>query len=87
MPNVKSINPIKREWMKKARKERKLTLESIAPIFNISWQHYYDIECGRRNPSLELSFAMAEFFEVQPQIFLQNRATFETEGFKKIEKL
>jgi DNA-binding XRE family transcriptional regulator len=83
MPNVKSINPMKREWLKKARKEKKLTLEAIAPHFNISWQHYYDIECGRRNPSLELSFTIAEFLEVEPKMFLENRATFETEGFPR----
>jgi DNA-binding XRE family transcriptional regulator len=64
----------KREWMKEIRKEKKLTIRQIAPMLKISWQHYSDIENGRRNPSADLCIALGNFFEVNPGRFLENRS-------------
>ena len=73
---INPINPIKREWMKKARKEEELTTREIAEIFGISYQHYNDIENGRRNPSIQLSLEMAEFFEVPIERLFEKRTKF-----------
>lgn len=70
------INPIKREWMKELRKEKKLKTREIAEILDISFQHYNDIENGRRNPSIELSIRMANYFDVPIEKFLEDRTKF-----------
>jgi putative transcriptional regulator len=71
-----AINPIKREWMKEARKELGITTREIAEAFGISFQHYNDIENGRRNPSIELSIKMAKFFEIPVEQFWTARTKF-----------
>lgn len=76
--NVKPMQPIKREWMKKLRKEKKLTIKGIAPLLDISWQHYSDIENGRRNPSMDLSYQMSQFFGINIEQFFQERTKFES---------
>ena len=78
---IKPIEPIKREWMKELRKEKKLVTREIAEHFGISFQHYNDIENGRRNPSIELSIEMAEFFDVPIEKLLEDRTKF-TKGDK-----
>lgn len=82
MENIKPIKKMKREWLKELRKEKKLTIRGIAPLLETSWQHYSDIENGRRNPSIELSMKMAEFFGVSIDKFLKNRAKFKKETVK-----
>lgn len=76
---IKVINPVKREWLKDLRKERGLKTREIAAIFRISFQHYNDIENGRRNPSIELSMAIAGFFEVPLEMMFENRTRFQKE--------
>lgn len=71
------IKPQKREWLQALRKEKKLTIKRIAPLLDMSWQHYSDIEAGRRNPSIDLSFKLAEFFKVDPKLFFENRTKFQ----------
>lgn len=73
---IKVINPIKRIWLKELRKETKLKTREIAEIFSISFQHYNDIENGRRNPSIELSIKMADYFDVPIEKFLEDRTKF-----------
>lgn len=73
---VKPIDPNKRDWMKMQRKNKKLTTRKIAGIFGVSHQHYNDIENGRRNPSIELSLKLAEFFEMPLEVFLVDRTKF-----------
>jgi putative transcriptional regulator len=73
---IKVINPIKRTWLKELRKEKKLLTREIAEIFGISFQHYNDIENGRRNPSIELSIKMAEYYSVPIEKFLEDRTKF-----------
>jgi putative transcriptional regulator len=73
---IEAINPIKREWMKELRKEKGLKTREICEIFAISFQHYNDIENGRRNPSIELSIAMAKYFDVPLEKFFEDRTKF-----------
>lgn len=73
---INPINPIKRDWMKELRSEKKLKTREIAEIFGISFQHYNDIENGRRNPSIQLSMELAKFFDVPLERFFEDRTKF-----------
>lgn len=73
---IEPINPIKREWLKELRLAKKLKTREIAGILGISFQHYNDIENGRRNPSIELSKQMAKFFNVRLDLFFNDRTKF-----------
>lgn len=77
MRKVNPINPIKRKWLKELRNNKKQTVRGIAPLLGISWQHYSDIENGRKNPSIELSLAMAKYFDVSVELFLDDRTKFQ----------
>lgn len=70
------MDPIKREWMKELRKEKDLKTREIAEILGISFQHYNDIENGRRNPSVKLSMIMAKYFDVPLEKFWEHRTKF-----------
>jgi len=76
---ITPIDPIKREWLIELRKEKKLKTRDMVEIFDISFQHYNDIENGRRNPSIELSQKMAEFFDVPLIHFFEDRTKFKRE--------
>lgn len=76
MVNPNPLNRVKREWMKELRAAKGLKTREIAEVFGISFQHYNDIENGRRNPSIELSLAMAKFFETPIEQFLEARTKF-----------
>lgn len=73
---ITPINPIKREWLKELRNEKELKTREIAEIIGISFQHYNDVETGRRNPSIELSMKLAEFFNVPLEKFFDERTKF-----------
>jgi transcriptional regulator with XRE-family HTH domain len=75
---IKPIKPKKREWLRKARKETGLSTQGIAEIFGISPTHYNDIENGKRNPSIDLSIIIAEFFKIPVLEFLKERTKFVT---------
>jgi len=77
---VQPINPIKREWLKELRDEKELKTREIAEILGISFQHYNDVETGRRNPSIELSMKLAEFFDVPLEKFFDERTKFKQKG-------
>lgn len=70
------INPKKRIWMQEARKTAGMNCRDISEILGISYQHYNDIETGRRNPSIELSQVLADFFQVPIQKFFEDRTKF-----------
>jgi transcriptional regulator with XRE-family HTH domain len=76
---VTPVNPTKRDWMLKARNEKKLSTRGIAELLGISHQHYNDIENGKRNPSIDLSIEMADFFKVPLVKLLRERTKFGTE--------
>ena len=48
--------------MEQLRRERGLNQEEFAKILRVSRQTVSSIETGRYNPSLELAFAIADFF-------------------------
>jgi putative transcriptional regulator len=75
---VKPINPTKRKYLLEKRKEKKLNTKEIAQILGVSPTHYNDIENGKRNPSIELSLKISEFFNVPVLKFLEERTRFET---------
>jgi transcriptional regulator with XRE-family HTH domain len=82
---VQPIEPIKREWLKTLREAKKLKTREIAEILGISFQHYNDIERGTRNPSIELSYKMAELFSVKVDLFLTERTKFRR-SFEEIKE-
>lgn len=85
--NVRPLNQTKRYWMEELRREMMLTCREIAPLIGgISWQHYADIEAGRRNPSIELSFKLADFFEVGVERFFVDRIKFKAVDSNKKAK-
>ncbi|MDD3252196.1 MAG: helix-turn-helix transcriptional regulator [Lachnospiraceae bacterium] len=56
------------------RKERKLNQEEFAKAIRVSRQTVSSIENGKYNPSLELAFAIADFFEMSvEEIFIHER--------------
>lgn len=79
MPSITPNEYTPRSWLKELRRRKRLTIRKIAPMLGISWQHYSDIEAGRRNPSIDLSMKMAEFFGIGIEKFLTNRASFKKE--------
>jgi transcriptional regulator with XRE-family HTH domain len=83
---VQPIEPIKREWLKALRETKGLKTREIAEILGISFQHYNDIERGTRNPSIELSYKMAELFKVRVDLFLTERTKFR-KSFEEIKEM
>lgn len=73
---VKPINQIRREWLIELREEKGLKTREIAEIIGVSYQHYNDVETGRRNPSIDLSIKLSEFFDIPLKKFLINRTKF-----------
>jgi len=73
---VKPINPIKRYWLVELRNVKGLKTREMAEKFGISFQHYNDIENGRRNPSFELCQGLAEFFDCPIEKFFEDRTKF-----------
>ena len=73
---IKAINPIKREWLKKLRKDQEMKTREVADLFGVSFQHYNDIENGRRNPSIELAVQIADFFDFPVDKFFKERTKF-----------
>ena len=73
---VKVYNRIPREWLRERRIELGLKTREIAEKLGISYQHYNDIETGRRNPSEELAYTMAYQLEIEIENFFVNRAKF-----------
>lgn len=56
------------------RKERGLSQEAFARALQVSRQTVSSIENGKYNPSLELAFAIADFFGLTiEEIFLHER--------------
>lgn len=77
---ITPINPIKREWLKELRDEKGLKTREIAEMLGISFQHYNDVETGRRNPSIELSIKLANFFNTPLEKFFEERTKFKQKG-------
>ena len=57
------------------RKERGLNQDEFAKLLNVSRQTISSIETGKYNPSLELAFAISDFFGKQiEEIFIYERS-------------
>lgn len=50
--------------LEKIRKERKITQSDLVDILDVSRQTISSIENGRYNPSLELAFKIARYFDM-----------------------
>ena len=56
------------------RKEKRLSQEEFAKAIRVSRQTVSSIETGKYNPSLELAFAIADFFQMTiEEIFVYDR--------------
>jgi transcriptional regulator with XRE-family HTH domain len=67
---------VTREWMKTLRKGKGKQIRDMAADLGMSIGHLSDIENGRRNPSIELSMKMAQYFGMDVSIFLKDRVKF-----------
>ena len=57
------------------RKERGLNQDDFAKLLRVSRQTISSIETGKYNPSLELAFAISDFFDKQiEEIFIYERS-------------
>jgi transcriptional regulator with XRE-family HTH domain len=70
---------VTREWLKTLRKGKGLQVRELAAELDMSPGHLSDIENGRRNPSIELSMKMAQYFGMDVSIFLKDRIKFNKE--------
>ena len=66
---VKPIQQNRRDWLIELRHEKGLNTREMAAIFGISFQHYNDIETGRRNPGYKCILKMAEYVSVELKKF------------------
>lgn len=63
---------IKREQLKRARKEIGVTQEKFAEMIGISIDHYKDIECERGNPSIPVFFNICKVLKKPAHYFFSN---------------
>jgi transcriptional regulator with XRE-family HTH domain len=70
------IKPNRREWLIELRHEQGLNTREMAEIFGISFQHYNDIETGRRNPGYKLSLKMADYLNVELDLLRKEKRQF-----------
>ena len=65
-----------KNYVEQMRKERGLYQDELAKILRVSRQTISSIENGKYNPSLELAFAISDFFQKSiEEIFIYERGT------------
>ncbi len=65
-----------KNYVEQLRKERGLNQDELAKILRVSRQTISSIENGKYNPSLELAFAISDFFQKSiEEIFIYERGT------------
>ena len=65
-----------KNYVEQLRKERGLNQDELAKILRVSRQTISPIENGKYNPSLELAFAISDFFQKSIEdIFIYERGT------------
>lgn len=69
--------------LRELRKEKKLTQEDIAKMFNISNNAVYSWEVGKTQPSIEIITKLAQYFNVTTDYLLG----FNQDDLDKIDKL
>lgn len=57
-------NNLKREKLKKARKQKGLKQGQVSEEIGISRSFYSQIESGARNPRLEIALKISEYLEI-----------------------
>jgi putative transcriptional regulator len=67
--------PYLKNNVERIRKEKGLSQEEFAKKLRVSRQTISSIETGKYNPSLELAFAIADFFDKKiEEVFLYERS-------------
>ncbi len=65
-----------KNYVEQLRKEHGLNQDELAKILRVSRQTISSIENGKYNPSLELAFAISDFFQKTiEEIFVYERGT------------
>ena len=65
-----------KNYVEQLRKEHGLNQDELAKILRVSRQTISSIENGKYNPSLELAFAISDFFQKSiEEIFIYERGT------------
>ena len=65
-----------KNYVEQLRKERGLNQDELAKILRVSRQTISSIENGKYNPSLELAFAISDYFQKSiEEIFVYERGT------------
>ena len=65
-----------KNYVEQLRKERGLNQDELAKILRVSIQTLSSIENGKYNPSLELAFAISDYFQKTiEEIFVYERGT------------
>lgn len=54
-----------RDILKKHRNEKKMTREQLAAMIGKTKAYIYEIECGRKTPSLPVLFAICEALDIK----------------------
>ncbi|MBM7572558.1 helix-turn-helix domain-containing protein [Aquibacillus albus] len=73
---------MKREWLIKLRKTKKLTQEQVARLSFIDRGYYSQIENGKRNPGPTIASNIAKVLGIDPMEFFQYMADFNSEDFQ-----
>ena len=58
------------QQIQSVRKDKKISLRSLAEISGLSYQFIWDVETGRRNPSIESLKKIAYALNLDLEIFL-----------------
>ncbi len=65
-----------RNHLEELRKQKKLSQEEFGKLMGVSRQTIISLEKGKYNPSLELAFKIAEFFQLKIEdIFIYKEET------------
>lgn len=65
-----------RNHLEELRKQRELSQEEFGKLMGVSRQTIISLEKGKYNPSLELAFKIAEFFQLKIEdIFIYKEET------------
>lgn len=62
---------MKRDWLVKLRKTKKMTQEQIAKNSFIDRSYYSQIESGKRNPSFDVASNIAKALDINPLLFFK----------------
>lgn len=71
-----AIKQVDRQWLKDLRKAKRMKVREVAETLGISYGFYSEVENGWKNPSIEKAYIIADFFEVDVQLFFTNRVRF-----------